>query len=253
VTIADAHVFDQAPYRLRLEWGRRAAAEAADRGDAVIIVDALRFTSTVVTAVEHGAAVYPCADDDDAPALAERAEAELAARGAFDPGARFSLSPRSFVGAFANTRVVLPSPNGSTCARIARHAPYVFAGAFLNASALGSKVSEVILPIDRSVTVVPCGERWPLPGEDGPLRHCFEDYAAAGAIIHAITLDASPEARAAEGAFLHVRDDLQEALLDCASARELRARGMEDDVRFAARLDAYTAVPELRGDRFEQM
>lgn len=46
--------FDQSPYECRMEWGRRGAREAAERGDIVIIVDVLSFSSTVISAVSRG-------------------------------------------------------------------------------------------------------------------------------------------------------------------------------------------------------
>ena len=42
-----------------LEWGVSGAKRAAERGDVVVVVDVLRFTSTVVAAVAAGATVYP--------------------------------------------------------------------------------------------------------------------------------------------------------------------------------------------------
>jgi 2-phosphosulfolactate phosphatase len=254
VNDAQSHVFDQAPYRCRLEWGRRGAREAAERGDAVVIVDAISFSSAVATAAAHGVMVYPCPEEEDAAALAERVEAELAVRRADVPErGRFSLSPLTFVAADGGTRVVLPSPNGSTCTRLAQRAPYVFAGSFLNAAAVGAAVTEVIGPTQRCVTVVPCGERWKIDGGDGVLRPCMEDFVAGGAIIASTGLDKSPEALAAEGAFLHVKDRLEQVLLECASGRELRAIGREDEILHDARLNLYDAVPELRGDRYERM
>ena len=40
-----------------LSWGRRGAREAAKRGDLLVIVDVLRFSSAVTTAAAHGGAV----------------------------------------------------------------------------------------------------------------------------------------------------------------------------------------------------
>ena len=43
--------------QLHLDWGLDAARLAAERGDAVVIVDALSFSTTVVMAVALGAEV----------------------------------------------------------------------------------------------------------------------------------------------------------------------------------------------------
>ena len=52
----------------------------------------------------------------------------------------------------------------------------------------------------------------------------------------------SSDARAAEAAFVALRDDLEAALLDCPSGRKLMARGYAADVYLAAQLDVPDAV-----------
>lgn len=72
--------FDQSPYEIKVERGERGARAAAERGDIVIIVDVLSFSSTVTAAMEHGAEIYPYRPpvDEEARAYAERPRAELA-------------------------------------------------------------------------------------------------------------------------------------------------------------------------------
>jgi 2-phosphosulfolactate phosphatase len=57
-----AEVFAQSPYRCRLDWGRHGARAAAERQDILVIVDTLSFSTAVVTAVQRGGLVYPCAE-----------------------------------------------------------------------------------------------------------------------------------------------------------------------------------------------
>jgi 2-phosphosulfolactate phosphatase len=91
------------------------------------------------------------------------------------------------------------------------------------------------------VTVIACGERWP----DGSLRPALEDLLGAGAILAGARGGASPEARAAVAAFRAAEADLPEILRQCASGRELRDKGREADVAYAARLNVSTVVPVL--------
>src|SRR5579864_5538079 len=74
--VSDA--FSQGQYRCRLKWGWRGTREAAAAGDILVIVDTLRFSTMVATAVEHGAIIYPCGQDDDPADLARRVGAEMA-------------------------------------------------------------------------------------------------------------------------------------------------------------------------------
>ncbi len=245
-------VFGQQGYRCRLHWGRRGAREAAERGDVLVVVDVLSFSSCVATAVQHGGVVYPCGKADDPDALAERAGAEVAvARPDVPARGRFSLSPLTYLGLEPGTRVVLPSPNGATCIRYGGGVPYLFVGALLNARAVAAAVSRVLEAADLGVTVLACGERWAAPSEDGELRFAAEDYLGAGAILSLLAHEKSPEACLCEGAFRQVGGDLAAALWDCGSGRELRAKGFGGDVRHAARRDLYDAVPVLRGGRLE--
>jgi phosphosulfolactate phosphohydrolase-like enzyme len=64
-------------------------------------------------------------------------------------------------------------------------------------------------------------------------------------VIHALRGERSPEAAAAEAAFLSSRDQLVSVLADCASGRELCERGFSDDVALAAELDVSACVPRL--------
>ncbi|GGC01911.1 hypothetical protein GCM10010972_13540 [Cellulomonas carbonis] len=60
----------------------------------------------------------------------------------------------------------------------------------------------------------------------------------------------SPEARAAVDAYRGVRGEELDALLACASGRELVAGGWEEDVRIAAEVGSSATVPVLVGGRF---
>ena len=246
-------VWGQAGYRCRLEWGRRGARAAAERGDVLVVVDVLSFSSTVATAVHGGGVVYPCAEGEDPDALAARVGAERAVARRDVPGrGRFSLSPLTYLEIESGTRVVLPSPNGATCCRHAATVPHLFVGALLNARAVAGAVARVLLDAaDLSVTVLACGERWQAASEDGGLRFAIEDYLGAGAILAGLPFPRSPEARVCAGAFREACGDLEAVLWECGSGRELRAKGCDGDVRHAARLDLYDSIPVMRAGRLE--
>jgi 2-phosphosulfolactate phosphatase len=245
------HLWSQDGYRCRLEWGHRGARVAAERGDVLVVVDVLRFSTATATAVQHGGVIYPCAWSDDPAALAARVGAEAAVNRRQVPAlGRFSLSPRTFTTIEAGTKVVLASPNGATCSRYGREVPRLLVGALVNASAVSRAVASILAESDLNVTVLACGERWQLPSEDGELRFAIEDYLGAGAILAGLppTLARSPEAQLCEAGFRSVRGELRELLWECGSGRELREMGYPEDVEHAARLDVYDAVPAMDGD-----
>jgi 2-phosphosulfolactate phosphatase len=240
--------------RVRLAWGRRGAQDAAERGDILVVVDTLRFSTAAATAVHHGALIYPCATDPALfNALAQRVGGEVALHHPASPApTRFSLSPRSFLGVEPGASVVLPSPNGSTCSQYGSRAPALFVGALVNAQAVAGAVAHALDEASHvNVTVLACGERWRTPDDEGVLRFALEDYLGAGAILSALPFSRTMEAQVCVAAFAAMRDRLDEALWECESGQELRAKGLGEDVRFAAQLNLYDTAPILRGERLE--
>lgn len=249
----NSEAFSQHPYRVRLDWGQRGARQAAERGNILVIVDTLSFSTAAVTAVHHGGLVYPCSQTEDPVAFARRisGEAAVSRRDVPEKG-RFSLSPLTYLDLEPGTRVVLASPNGATCSRHAQEMPYLFVGALVNAKVVAAAVSQVLTVTDLCATVIACGERWTTPSEDGELRIAIEDYLGAGAILSYLHHKKSPEARVCEGSFIHARGDLKEILWDCGSGRELREIGFGEDVQHAAQLNLYDSVPVMCNNRLEQ-
>jgi 2-phosphosulfolactate phosphatase len=78
------------------------------------------------------------------------------------------------------------------------------------------------------------------------LRPCLEDYLGAGAILACLGDDRSPEAEVCGGAFAGGEARLAALIWECASGRELRARGKGADVRLCAERDRYAVAPLLR-------
>ena len=245
-------VFDQSGHRLRLEWGRRGTKMAAARGDVIVVVDALSFSTTAATAAHHGVVLHPVAKGRPSPELvayARALEAQLAVERKDVPVAgKFSASPLGYVGAEQGTRVVLATLNGATCLACSQGARAVFVGAFVNASAVARVVDAMLAREEKlCATIVAAGERWPDDEGGEGMRVAIEDWLAAGSILLAASpkWSRSPEARLAEIAFGAAKQDLSVILLDSGSGRELAWDGWGDDVAHACKVDLYDVVPEL--------
>jgi 2-phosphosulfolactate phosphatase len=223
------------------EWGPQGVEVLRDRVAALVIVDVLSFSTAVDVAVARGALVvpFPLGDRTAAQAAAHRAGAVLAEPRETAQGSRFSLSPLSLTGIAGGTRLLLPSPNGSRLS-LAGGAVPVFTGCLRNANAVAAAVRA--MAGEGAVGVVPAGERWP----DGSLRPAIEDLLGAGAILDALGLPLSAEARVARDAFRAAAPDLAAILGASVSGRELIGRGFEKDVEFAAALNVSAAAPSLR-------
>jgi 2-phosphosulfolactate phosphatase len=231
---------DQSPSDVRFEWGELGLRALAEHASVFVIVDVLSFSTCVAVACARGATVFPYLWKD------ERVTAFAAAQGALVASARradgYSLSPASLASIPAGTRLVLPSPNGSSLSFIAAGSGHVLAGSLRNASAVAARARALGGP----VAVIAAGERWP----DASLRPAAEDLIGAGAIIARLHGSVSPEASLAVAAYERAARDLASTLHDCASGRELTQRGFARDVELAAELDASAVAPRLRDGAF---
>lgn len=229
--------------RVALEWGVAGAKSLTDgtAEDAIVVVDVLSFSTSVVLACEKGATVWPHPGGEEAHALARSLEAVLAGSRTHREGP--SLSPSSMLDLPQGTRLVLPSPNGSAITHALRGTPCtVVAGCLRNAHAVARFVRDF-----RRVLLVPSGERW----GDGSLRVAYEDLVGAGAIAARLagvdpSVQLSPEAQVARLAFEH-RLPLELA----PSGIELVERDFAPDVELASQVDTSGTVPVLRDGHFE--
>lgn len=234
----------QTGHRLRFGRGLDGLRALADEAAVVVVVDVLRFTSAVSAAVEAGATVLPFFwKDERAAAYAAEHDAVLA--GYREQGGP-SLSPTDLLRLDAGTRLVLPSPNGSTIAfeALEMGVEHVLAGSIRNATATARRAER--LADGRPIAVIAGGEGW---HEVDGFRAALEDDLGAGAVLAALDPDrtesSSPDSRAVRAAFLDAADDVRRALRETASGVELIRKGFGDDVETAAELDATSLAAEL--------
>lgn len=241
-----AHIFAQEGFSARFEWGPSGAQALAAGVDVLVIVDVLSFTTAVEVAVARGGFVYPYRHrDGSAATFAQSIAATLAvARQRVSSEAPYSLSPASLTSIPVDTRLVLPSPNGSAISVLAAELGRpILAGCLRNATAVATAAQAH----GDVIGIVASGERW----GDGSLRPAYEDLVGAGAIIDGLPLDGrSPEAQMAVSAFHAARDQLQDCLLNCASGRELVALGYALDVQIASELNVSDTVPVFRSGAY---
>jgi 2-phosphosulfolactate phosphatase len=223
------------------QWGMNGLRAIAS-GNIVVIVDVLSFSTATTVAVSRGAEILPCDwNDEHATALAHAERAEVASKRG---RGKFSLAPASLRKIEKGTRLVLPSPNGSTLAFAAREldAEAVLIGCIRNAAAVARWASKQT----RDVAVIAAGERW----DDGTIRFAIEDWIGAGAIISRIAGNRSAEAESAAAGFERLRHSIHATLSNCPSGRELIAAGYREDIDIASELDVDGAVPLLGGNAF---
>ncbi|MBV9388167.1 MAG: 2-phosphosulfolactate phosphatase [Chroococcidiopsidaceae cyanobacterium CP_BM_ER_R8_30] len=242
-----SNFYNQSNFEIRCEWGAKGVEQLAPISDAIVIVDVLSFSTSVEIANSRGAIVFPYPwNKEDARTFAESVGAELAVRrGDRGVHSHYSLSPLSLSRIPEGSRLVLPSPNGSTLSLATGNIP-TLAGCLRNSRA----VALAAMGYGSRITVIPAGEKW----QDGSLRPAFEDWIGAGAILSHLKGHFSAEAQAAVSAWHNcettaadhdAQPHLKQLLKQCGSGKELIGKGFEPDVELAAELDVSDCVPRL--------
>ena len=221
------------------------AIEKDLRGHACVIVDVLRATSVIITAIEHGCkSVIPVAEVEDAAIMARQLGGERVLLcgergGVMIPGCNLANSPLEYTEeVIAGRSLVMSTTNGTRAILRAGGSEAVFMGGFLNARA----VAEAALSVSDSIAIV-CA------GTDG--RYSLDDVLCSGAIISRI-LDINGKqslcdlGRTALALYDSYNDDLFESLRGSLHFERLRALGFEEDIRYCLQEDVMQAVPEYK-------
>lgn len=231
------------------------ALAARDLSETVCVVfDVLRATSTMVTALAHGAAsIVPVAEIAEAVALRrKRPEVLLAGerdgvriRGALSGGVEFDLgnSPREMTSQAVGGKIlVMTTTNGTRALRACGGARHVLAGSFLNLTA----TADWLRARRPARLVLVCSGTHEDPA--------LEDVLAAGA-LGAAMLPALADARLSDGAqiALHVfrayERDLSAAAQHSRNGRRLLALpDLREDVGLCFRRDVFDRVAEMHAD-----
>ena len=228
-------MFNQQKYDLRFEWGIQGIHQLAPISDVIIIVDILSFTTSVEIATSQDAVVFPYQwADKSVYDFAASVEAIVAHRA--NP-AGIGLSPSTLAQLPAQSRVVMPSPNGSTLS-LATGQTNTIAGCFRNCKAVAASAQSR----GKTIAVIAAGERW---ADDQSLRPCIEDYLGAGAILQYLNGACSPEATLAIEAFNASAPKLATVLSQSISGEEKNARGKNIDVALASAINVSDTVPIL--------
>ncbi|MFS0866344.1 2-phosphosulfolactate phosphatase [Microbacterium sp. 179-B 1A2 NHS] len=203
-----ASPFDQSRYQLRFEWGVEGLRRLAP-ADVVIVVDVLRFSSTITARVAVGETVR---HDASARALSRNGAAVADAAGS---------GPVVLLGSLTNAAAVAQAVLAEQTRRGARTSVSVVAAGETVGDGAGGSL------------------RFAVEDQLGA-------GAVLGA-IEALGIDhSSPEAAAASESFRGLRAAARHLLTASGSGQELIERGARDEVLAAAQLDAVASVPVLR-------
>jgi 2-phosphosulfolactate phosphatase len=221
-----------------------AEVDPSDLSDrTVVVIDVLRATSTIVTAVANGAkAIYPVGGSEEAMRLLSSIGRENTLlcgerRGLKVEGYHLGNSPAEFTPErVAGQRLVMSTTNGSRALQAAAGAERVLVGSLLNLGAVAR------LATFADGLVVLCAGR--------ENNFALDDALCAGLLLDRVAegrrdeLQLDDAGRVARSLSAQLAPDVA-LLRTVAGGRALVEIGLGDDIADCARVDLYDLVPEM--------
>jgi len=211
-------------------------------GRTAVVIDVLRATSTIVTALAAGAsAIIPAVSVEEAYAVRRPGDVLGGERrcrriDGFDLG----NSPAEYTAqAVAGRRIVLATTNGTVALRRASNADAVLAASLLNAGAC----AEAAAALGRDVVIVCAGREGVFSLEDGYAAGCFLTRLEK---TSEKPLACDDLGIALKWLYARHEGDPRALLARGGAGRRLAAIGMAGDIAACASVDRHRLVPRLR-------
>lgn len=205
---------------------------------AVVVVDILRATSCMVTALASGADhIVPVASLDECRKLKVQGyiisgERDGVKVEGFDKG----NSPFEYLEGVSGKKIAFTTTNGTQAIEKAKGAPILVVGAFLNLTA----VADFLEQQSQSVLIVCAGWKG---------RYSLEDTLFAGALVEKIRNSASLDCDAGLSAwhlYRTAKQDLVAYLQQSSHVRRLNRLNVFQDLGFCVTIDRYAVVPVFK-------
>lgn len=220
------------------------------RGKTVIIIDPLRSTSTIVTALANGCEqIIPVKDVEQAISLQETMkESEVVLGGERSdskvPGFDLGNSPFEYSAQNVSGKtLIFTTTNGTTAIGKAKNASAVYIGAMIN----GLTAASALLRAESDTILL-------LAGKDG--KFSLDDVLTAGYIIYCIgRFGISTSIELDDLGFVcfklydQYKDDLIGALKNCSHALKLYEAGCEKDIEYCMKRDTVNILPVYKDGR----
>ncbi len=218
------------------------ADRASKRGDLVIVIDVVRATTSIITALSNGAkSVIPVQTVKEAMQLHRKHPDYLLAgerEGVKPKGFDLDNSPLSLTKENVEGKnLIMSTTNGTKALVQSKGSKWVLVGAFVNADAVAEKSNEIASKNNVGISFVLAGQK---------NYFALEDFICAGGIIGRLpkgAVEFSDKALGALLAYNSAKDNLKENIRKSKHAQELLKIGFEKDIEFACQIDLYSIVP----------
>lgn len=209
----------------------------------VVVIDVLRATSCMTTALaKRAVGVIPVETvhqavnlhEDDTLLCGERHCRKIA-------GFDFGNSPIELMQHdLEGKKMIITTTNGTRIIQKCHKGLHIICASFLNAK----KCAEAIMKLNRDTMIVSAGTYD---------RFSIEDSLCAGLLVEELlSLSSKPIAlndfaKAMHASYLHLKDRIEETLMESTNGKKLRKLGFEEDVKFCSMINKYPIAPILSG------
>jgi len=215
------------------------------RGKSAVIIDILRASSSIVTAINNGAKkVIPVEDMSDAVKIAHTMDANDyllcgEKNGVKIEGYHLGNSPLEYTkDAIEEKTLIFNTTNGTKAIKKAGLANRIYIGAFLNQQS----ILEALKNHDDEVVLICSGWRG---------RLALEDTLFAGSILYHLFDGQLPQktkdgAKVAFGLYEKFKDNLEETIAGSDHANRLSKLVPENDIPFCCQINKFDVLPGMR-------
>lgn len=216
------------------------------KGKTAVVIDVLRATSVIATALHHGAkAIIPAISIEEAEAIYKNLDPETAylcgeRNATIIPGFHYGNSPLAFSpDVVHNKTLVLTTTNGTLALRNTVEAAQTLTASFLNVSA----VAELVSNQDNDLVIVCAGTAG---------KFSLDDALCAGMLISLINDRKKTETddlgRLVLQFFGADIGNINDKLAQCTHVKTLQKKGFQNDINYCLQTGIIPIVPVLRGN-----
>lgn len=238
---------------IKVETDPKTGLQASLSEDVLIVIDVLRFSSSIITGLAAGAKQFiPVTTLKKARNIQRKNRSYLLA------GERKGLKPKDFH--FGNSpiefkklnlkgkSIVISTTNGTKTIEYCKKSKLLLIASFLNAHAISTYIANH-LPRKNNVSIILASKNHTV---------FLEDFICAGLLVSNIInltskQDLNDDAILAKLVWNSAKDDLEKTILEGHHASYLESIGFNEDVKFCVNRDIYDLVPFVQGNEISKM
>lgn len=216
----------------------------------ILVVDILRATSTITTAISNGASfIIPINNPDEAFVLSSKSDIEYILGGEVDgkriKGFHLGNSLSEYTPSIVkNKPIIFRTTNGTKAINKCLSSRHLAIGCFLNLTS----ACQYLLKLEKDILIVCSGKE----GKFG-----MEDSVFAGACVSKLSqftdINKTDAAVAVEMLYQACRTDILKMLRNAEHGKYLISIGLEDDLALCAQIDITNVVPICKDGKIKDL